>query len=82
MMDESKGAFDYLESARKSGRSVTSKELRSKFQQKDIDAALKMQGKKLTPGAYPPDTDADKDEEIMQSQSTMRKKFMGAKGYK
>jgi hypothetical protein len=79
MPDQSKAAMDYFENARKSGRAITGQELRRRFTTSEMKSGLTMQGKKLTPKAFPPDEDADSD--IVNSQSLLRKKFMKAKGY-
>lgn len=67
-----KDAMDYLEENRLKGLAVTGKELRGKFSQKEIDAGLTRQRKKLKPNSP--------EDDIMESQSKMRRMF--SKDYK
>jgi len=68
-------ALDYMEEKRLKGIAVTGRELKGKFGQKEVDVGLVKQRKKL----HPPKPSSD--EEIMESQSKMRKMFNKKGGY-
>jgi hypothetical protein len=85
MADKSGELLDYLERKRKLGIGADPAVMR-KYSDSERKSALKMQEDNMVKEgivkkkAYPPDTDADAD--IKKSQSQLRQKFMGQKGYK